>query len=470
MLINPHAIYAALQAHSISIKGILHVGAHECEEKGTYNTVWNIADDKVLWLDANPELTEASKRRGIPNCYTAVLDENERMTTFKITNNGQSSSLLEFGSHKTSYPSIVVTKTLEVKTQTLEQFFTRNALDPNQYNLWNFDIQGSELAVFRGSKEYLNYADAIYTEVNTGEVYKECGLLKDLDVLLGEYGLQRVLTQMTDANWGDALYVRVSPRKEVVKPLPPPPPQPIQSEFGTITLAIPTYRRFNPFLKEYIPKYLNLPFVDSIVIADETGEDIDAIQKEPWGSNPKLRYIRNSERLGAYHNKLNLMRQCKTNWIALIDSDNEVCPEYFTALEKWWLTHGANSKEIYIPAHVESKNIQETKTNQPIAHFAGHRIDRQTWNAFMPLPWAGYCLNLGNCVFHKTAIPDIPETIPKDVMADCQVMNKALVEKGYTLVIVPNMKYYHIIHPGSLYLNTAAQQQEFQRVTDWTIR
>ena len=466
MLINPQAVLAALQAYNVSIKGILHVGAHECEEKGTYNTIWNVSDDKILWLDANSELTEANTRRGIPNCYTAVLDETERTTSFKITNNGQSSSLLDFGSHQSSYPQIIVTKTIEVTTQTLEQFFTRNTLDATHYNLWNFDIQGSELAVFRGSKEYLTYADAIYTEINTGEVYKGCGLLKDLDVLLSEYGLQRVLTHMTDANWGDALYVRVSPPKEQL----PQPPSELKSQFGSMTLAIPTYRRFEPFLKNYLPKYLNLPFVDTILIADETGEDIDAIQAQPWGSNPKLQFIRNPERLGAYHNKLNLMRQCTTNWIALIDSDNEVRPEYFTALEKWWLENGANSKEIYIPAHVESKNSNETTTNLPIARFAGHKVDKQTWNSFLPLPWAGYCLNLGNCVFHRTAIPSIPAEIPKDVMADCQVMNKALVEKDYTLVIVPNMKYYHIIHPGSLYLNTAAQQQEFQRVTDWTIR
>ena len=466
MLINPQAVLAAFRAYNIQIKGILHVGAHECEEKGTYNSIWKVSDDHILWLDANPDLTDANKRRGIPNCYTAVLDETERKTSFKITNNGQSSSLLDFGSHQSSYPNIVVTKTLDVTTQTLEQFYTRNGLDPKVYNLWNFDIQGSELAVFRGSKEFLNYADAIYTEINTGEVYKGCGLLSDLDTLLSEYGLQRVLTHMTDANWGDALYVRVSPPKQ----LPQPQQQSLKSEFGTMTLAIPTYRRFEPFLKNYIPKYLSLPFVDAIVIADETGEDIDAIQAQPWGSNPKLHFIRNSERLGAYHNKLNLMRQCKTNWIALIDSDNEVCPEYFIALEEWWKTNGANSKEIYIPAHVESKNINKMTTNHPIARFAGHKVDKQTWNSFLPLPWAGYCLNLGNCVFHRTAIPHIPETVPKDVMADCQVMNKALVEKDYTLVIVPNMKYYHIVHPGSLYLNTAAQQQEFQRVTDWTIR
>ena len=66
--------------------------------------------------------------------------------------------------------------------------------------------------------------------------------------------------------------------------------------------------------------------MDEIVIADETGEDVAQIKAQPWGSHPKFRFIINPERLGAYHNKLNLMRNCTTDWIALIDSDNEALP------------------------------------------------------------------------------------------------------------------------------------------------
>jgi len=49
----------------------------------------------------------------------------------------------------------------------------------------------------------------IYTEVNTADVYKGCGQLQDLDSFLGDHGLKRVMTRMTDQNWGDAIYIRV---------------------------------------------------------------------------------------------------------------------------------------------------------------------------------------------------------------------------------------------------------------------
>jgi len=209
MLIDAAAVQSVLKKYKIGVKGVLHVGAHECEEKSVYNGM-GIMDEDVIWIDANSKLVDAAKKRGIPNCYTAALDEVERDTTFKITNNGQSSSLLDFGSHSASYPWCVVTEVVNIKTQTLTQFFERNALDCKKYNFWNFDIQGVELQVFRGSRDLLQYADCIYVEVNIQEVYKGCGQLHDMDVLLKEYGLERVMTKIEPAGWGDAVYVRRS--------------------------------------------------------------------------------------------------------------------------------------------------------------------------------------------------------------------------------------------------------------------
>ena len=56
--------------------------------------------------------------------------------------------------------------------------------------------------------EYINFADAIYSEVNTQEVYKGGCLLSDLDLFLQSKGFTRVNISMTGAGWGDALYVR----------------------------------------------------------------------------------------------------------------------------------------------------------------------------------------------------------------------------------------------------------------------
>lgn len=207
MLIPLHIFDTILETYAIEKKGVLHVGAHNCEELSTYNTI-GIESEKIIWIDANTSKTINNIARGIPNCFTAVLDETAGEKEFKITNNGESSSLLDFGTHAETYSYIVVVETLKVTTETLSDFFTRTKLNPANYNIWNFDIQGSELHVFRGSPELLKYADLIYTEVNTAEVYKGCGQLHEIDSFLELHGFSRVKTIITNDFWGDAIYVR----------------------------------------------------------------------------------------------------------------------------------------------------------------------------------------------------------------------------------------------------------------------
>jgi hypothetical protein len=38
-------------------KGILHVGAHLCEEKDLYNSI-GITDTQILWIDGNEDLVK----------------------------------------------------------------------------------------------------------------------------------------------------------------------------------------------------------------------------------------------------------------------------------------------------------------------------------------------------------------------------------------------------------------------------
>ena len=98
------------------------------------------------------------------------------------------------------------------KTEKLSTFINRIgiAADIKDDNFWNLDIQGSELAVLRGSQELLSHCDVIYTEVNRESVYTDCGLIDELDVLLSKHGFERVNTSWSDMQWGDALYLKTT--------------------------------------------------------------------------------------------------------------------------------------------------------------------------------------------------------------------------------------------------------------------
>lgn len=208
MLIDGKIILNRLNEFNIKINGVLHIGAHECEEKPFYNDILQINDSNIIWVDGNNVKVEEMIKKGITNIYSSVLDEIERDINFNITNNSQASSILCLNHDDGYYNDINIIESIKCKSETLSKFFKRIGQNIEKYNFWNLDIQGVELNVLRGSKELLKTCDAIYTEVNSKEVYKGCGLIEDIDTLLFEYGFIRVETLWTDKNWGDALYIK----------------------------------------------------------------------------------------------------------------------------------------------------------------------------------------------------------------------------------------------------------------------
>lgn len=207
MLIPFSDIDRVLKTNNIECKGALHLGAHECEELPFYSRIGVIAKD-VTWVDAIPSKVEEAKARGVPNVYNAVITDNDdEEVVFNVSNNGQSSSVLEFGTHSTEHPWVVYVDTLKQKSVTLNTFIERNGIDATKLTFWNFDIQGAELMALRGATKYIKYAKAIYLEVNEKELYKGCGLIGEIDAFLATYNFKRVLTSMTQHGWGDALYV-----------------------------------------------------------------------------------------------------------------------------------------------------------------------------------------------------------------------------------------------------------------------
>jgi FkbM family methyltransferase len=208
MLIPFSQVLHFLKERNIQIRGILHIGAHECEEKTVYEEN-GFLSEHIDWVEANPNLVSNMLARGIPVHNIAVSDKEE-IVPFHITNNGQSSSLLELGTHKDLYSWCVVTHTIHVKTQRIDSFLREKNIPVENRNFWNLDIQGAELKALKGAGDALQYVDAIYTEVNTDEVYKQCALLPELDSYLETYGFKREMISMWgNDGWGDALYVRI---------------------------------------------------------------------------------------------------------------------------------------------------------------------------------------------------------------------------------------------------------------------
>lgn len=210
MLIDQQTLVDELNRFNINVSGVLHIGAHNCEELGIYNNM-NIDPLNVIWIDAIQEKVEEATARGIPNVFNAVItDKDDEEVTFNVANNVESSSVLEFNTHSIEHPHVVFVSKRELKTVTIDTFFERNNLDVSKCEFWNFDIQGAELLALKGAKNAIKYAKAIYLEVNEKELYKGCVHISELDDFLKEKGFGRISTKMTQYGWGDALYLRMN--------------------------------------------------------------------------------------------------------------------------------------------------------------------------------------------------------------------------------------------------------------------
>jgi len=137
-----------------------------------------------------------------------ITNEDNKEMSFNVSNNVQSSSIYEFGTHLQEHTWVHYVDKIIQKSITVDTFFKINNIDASKYNFWNFDIQGAELLALKGAINSIKYAKILYLEVNEKELYKNCALIGDIDNFLEEYHFRRVDTEMSVHGWGDAFYVR----------------------------------------------------------------------------------------------------------------------------------------------------------------------------------------------------------------------------------------------------------------------
>jgi FkbM family methyltransferase len=190
-------------------RGIIHIGAHMREERRSYITN---GVSTILWVEGNEKVYRNSLADGLLEnelfFNEIIADKDGEVFEFKITNNGESSSILDLEKHKVYHPQIHVTETVTVTTKRFDTLVKENDVDVSKYNFLNLDIQGAELLALKGFGDFLTRIDYIYAEVNETDIYKDCALIGEIDEYLSDF--KRVETAMTEFKWGDALYKRIN--------------------------------------------------------------------------------------------------------------------------------------------------------------------------------------------------------------------------------------------------------------------
>lgn len=195
--------------YNIKPKGVLHIGGNVGEEFPVYMELGII---NQIWFEANPNIyhklvANISSNNDATAFNYCVGDENKIVILHESNNAGQSSSILELGTHKIAHPEVFYQRDIETQMVRLDTFF--KAKDLKGYDFLNIDVQGAEFKVLKGMGKLLNKFKYAYLEINKAELYIGCPLVEEIDEYLATFGFTRVETLWCgNTGWGDACYTK----------------------------------------------------------------------------------------------------------------------------------------------------------------------------------------------------------------------------------------------------------------------
>ncbi len=191
-----HMVKASLRKSSDRyirrISGVIHVGANHGNERNLYRK-YRLP---VVWVEPIPEVFDLLESNIKSYRYQQALkclvtDQDNVEYEFHISSNdGASSSILDFKLHKDIWPEVVYEKTIKLQSLTLTTLLKQEGIDAGDYDALVMDTQGSELLVLKGAAPLLHNFKYIETEVADFESYEGCCQLKDIDSFLKEHGFK----------------------------------------------------------------------------------------------------------------------------------------------------------------------------------------------------------------------------------------------------------------------------------------
>lgn len=194
--------------YNIKPTGIIHIGGNIGEEFPVY---MELGITKQLWFEPNPKMFTklVENISSNPEAFAinvCVGDENKKVILHESNNAGQSSSILELGTHKIVHNDVFYISDIECEMIRVDSL-NQDAFEG--YDFLNIDIQGAELMALKGMGKMLHNFKWAYLEVNKAHLYEGCPLVEELDEYLFNFGFERVETYWAgNTNWGDALYIK----------------------------------------------------------------------------------------------------------------------------------------------------------------------------------------------------------------------------------------------------------------------
>jgi FkbM family methyltransferase len=200
---------------------IFDIGACEGEDSIRYSRLF--PNSIIYCFEPIPKNVELLKRNiekyNVRNIfwYNVALSSTEGKAEFYVSKGrpenvpdtdwdygNKSSSLLPPEKHKELAPFIEFDHKIVVETTTLKSFCESKKID--KIDFIHMDVQGAELFVLDGAKDYINSIKSIWLEVSKVALYKNQALAEDINDFMSRNNFVLVKDCLTEIQ-GDRLYI-----------------------------------------------------------------------------------------------------------------------------------------------------------------------------------------------------------------------------------------------------------------------
>jgi len=207
-----------------------------------------------------------------------------------------------------------------------------------------------------------------------------------------------------------------------------------------VTLAITTYNRVDLTLKSFQAVLYDDRITEIVIVDDCSDNLIYTTLKNYAAHHPKIKLFRNEYNLGCYHNKRRAVELSSNDWVILFDSDNEIGPDYLSALDtcSWY------PETILAPSFA--------KPHFDYRHFAGKEITRKSVKDLKGIKSFDAMINTCNFFVNREKYLEVfDQGKAEPWTADTLYFNYCWLQAGYNIYIVPGLQYNHLVHDGSHY-------------------
>lgn len=207
-----------------------------------------------------------------------------------------------------------------------------------------------------------------------------------------------------------------------------------------ISVCVTSWNRFEVTLNSFI-KVVDDERVEAVIVVDDNSDMVIYKQLEMAVQfNTKIQLYRNYVNLDCFLNKRHAISLATTNWVVILDSDNQIDTDYLDRLYeiKEW-----DNQTSYMPVHAKPLFCYEA--------FSGLTISKENVASYMGQKFFDTMLNCFNFFINRYEYLRVFKSDIDPITADSLYFNYLWFADGNKMYVVPNLYYEHAISHDSHY-------------------